>query len=174
MTTIKLSTYDVRANVTPDDLHKYRHLVPATGLEILGALGDVDGLMVLNVLGGVQTSIPRGPCTRQGHSAWNMLAAMIGTPIMQKLANQFGGTAITIPMMQQLRLVRRNHGIIAEHERLTAKPEAGGEGLMHTIAVTQLTLTERLTFREITNILNDPNMVYEEKTLPLDFDDVPF
>lgn len=162
-TTIKLSTYDTRADVTLADLQKYRHLVPATGLEILGALGDVDGLVVLNVLGGVQTSIPRGPCTRQGHSAWGMLVEMIGMPIMKGLATYFGGTVISVPMMLRLRLTRRNHGIIAEYNRLTAKPEDGGEGKAHTIAVVKLTLKEKLTFREITGILNNPEMVDAEQ-----------
>lgn len=157
MSHINLSPSDVRANITADDLQKYRHLIPETGLALIAALGDDDGLKVLNVLSGVQMSIPRRPCIRTSAWTWNYLTDLFGEACVQKLANTFGGQLLSIPTLNTVRLMRRNTAIVQQHQLMTSPKDKGGEYLTNSIAIVRLTLLYRpLTFRQITEILNSP------------------
>ena len=152
----QLSPHHPSSPIRAQDLQHYAHLVPPSGRTLLRMLGDVDGLTVINCLGGVQVTIPKGPCNVQGAWSWAYLCKQVGQDITTALSIGMGGECLEVPTLDALRTERRNHTICAEFDRLTARAP-GGEGLSKARAVQVLVLTHGpITHRQIETILDRP------------------
>ena len=142
------------------DLQDFASLVPPSGGALLRLLGIKAGLSLINGLGGVQVTVPKGPYNNAGGArVWQYISAVIGESARCVLSDEMGGSCLEVPTCDTLRKERRNQAIRARFDHLTARSPAG-EGLSKARAVQELCLIHApITWRQLEIILDRPTHV---------------
>jgi hypothetical protein len=132
-------------------------VLPPSAKELVRAIGADAALLLMGRWGGVQIpNIPKTP-TGNPHGArrWALLAETIGEPAMQRLATAYGGRHLDVPLCRDLRLMRRNHALIAEFDTLSKDGKDGKTGLSKNKAVEILVLMfAPITYRQVEQVLD--------------------
>ena len=74
-----------------------RERLPAQALPLADALGDRALLALLEAHGGTRLSVPRGV------APFDPLAVLLGTAAAERLAREFGGSVLSVPLCKQWR-----------------------------------------------------------------------
>lgn len=140
--------------LTPEDCAAVAGCLPYTALALIKLLGAEAACALLNARPGVTIVIPKhANANPAGARRWAELAEIIGEPAMQRLADKYGGEAISIPVCKKAREELRARRIRAHYDRLV-----NGDGLSGRQAVYEIGLIEApITSRAIEQICGRGN-----------------
>ena len=130
--------------LTPEDCAAVAGCLPYTALALIKLLGAEAACALLNARPGVTIVIPKHPdANPAGAKRWAELAALIGEPAMQVLADKWGGEALSIPVCKRARLELRARRIRAHWDRLVNAEGLSGRQAVYEIGLLEAPITSR-------------------------------
>lgn len=130
--------------LTPEDCAAISGCLPYTALALIQALGAVPACTLINERPGVTIVIPKHrDANAAGARRWAELAALIGEPAMQVLADKWGGEALSIPVCKRAREELRARRIRAHWDRLVNAEGLSGRQAVYEIGLLEAPITSR-------------------------------
>jgi len=154
------------ARITADDLETLRHLLPPSAVEIVRAVGDAGATALLHRWPGVQISVPKHPdANPAGMRRWAQIAEVVGESLMPRLAAQFGGTVLEIPVCRDLLTEKRNRWLRRRFDDLV---DPHGAAMAASQAVYELGLAlaeagQTMTWRQIQLVVDRTDALPDDR-----------
>ncbi len=130
--------------LTPDDCQAVAGCLPYTALALINVLGAEAACALLNARPGVTLVIPKhAHANAAGARRWAELAALIGEGAMSRLAQKWGGEALSIPVCKQAREELRARRCRAHWDRLVNTEKLSGRQAVYEICLLEAPITSR-------------------------------
>ena len=130
--------------LTPEDCAAVRGCLPYTALALIKVLGAVAACTLINERPGVTLVIPKhAHANPAGARRWAELAEIIGEPAMQRLAETYGGEALSIPVCKRAREELRARRIRAHWDQLVNRDGLSGRSAVYEICLLEAPITSR-------------------------------